>query len=60
MVCLQDQEDLDEAREISAFNRRRRSGEIRDLEEDLRDNLHTMEASVLLPCDCNIAAPEGS
>ena len=55
-ICLQDQEDLDEARKISAFNRRRRSGDIRILEEELRDNLHTMEASLLVPCHrhCNV------
>ena len=51
LVWLQDQEDLDEAREISAHNRRMRSGEVRDLEEELKDNLHTMEVCVVLSCD---------
>lgn len=51
LVWLQDQEDLDEAREISAHNRRMRSGEVRDLESDLKDNLHTMEVCVLWSCD---------
>lgn len=43
---LQDQDDLDEAREISAFNRLRHSGEVKFLEEELRNDLHTMEACV--------------
>ena len=42
-VDVQDQEDLDEARKISAFNRRRISGDVKMLEDELMNDMHALE-----------------
>lgn len=40
---LQDQEELDEARKISAFNRKRISGHVKILEDELMNDMHALE-----------------
>lgn len=40
---VQDQENLDEAREISAFMRRKRSGDIKFLDEELQNDMHALQ-----------------
>ena len=42
-LCSQDQEDLDEARQISAFVRKRASGEFRVLEDELKDDIYAVQ-----------------
>lgn len=39
----EDQQNLDEAREISAFNRQRESGEFRVLEDELKESIHLLQ-----------------
>ncbi len=43
---LQDQENLDEAREISAFMRRKRSGDIKFLGEELKNDMHALQVHI--------------
>ncbi len=43
---LQDQENLDEAREISAFMRRKRSGDIKFLDEELKNDMHSLQVHI--------------
>lgn len=43
---LQDQESLDEAREISAFMRRKRSGDIKFLDEELKNDMHALQVHI--------------
>ncbi|KAL0033179.1 hypothetical protein WJX79_008129 [Trebouxia sp. C0005] len=40
---VEDQENLDEAREISAFMRRKRSGDIKFLDEELQNDMHALQ-----------------
>ena len=43
---LQDQESLDEAREISAFMRRKRSGDVKFLDEELKNDMHALQVHI--------------
>ena len=43
---LQDQESLEEAREISAFMRRKRSGDIKFLDEELKNDMHALQVHI--------------
>lgn len=50
--CTQDKEDLEEARAISAFNRRRMTGEIKLPEDQMKEEIHALQVNCVYLCNC--------
>ncbi|DBB04574.1 hypothetical protein WJX77_008948 [Trebouxia sp. C0004] len=54
---VEDQENLDEARQISAFMRRKRSGDVRFLDEELKNDMHALQMNTDPRLDFGMGTP---